>query len=295
MSRSLVTFCRSRKSLALRRNRSRALRDRPPDAERKQRGRGKPLSYLLRMRRGVPDAGAVYRRAATWGLPYGKSGTLQHAFPRRNDHPREAPCRRERKVSSISYGRQQAGAGRVGSRSAGFRGRQGAGFDGKEIFKDHGSLSRSLVTFCRSRKSLALRRNRRRSFRKRPPDAGRDRGPPGVIEGRAPYTKIGRWVGIDKSLRRNRGRTFRKRPPDAGRDRGPAGTGIVLIVLYHTPARLGTPCFAFHPRKTNVLFRRTVVFFPNPFLCPSAGSVFFSKVCPEREKNLQTVFGFYII
>ena len=172
-----MTFCRSRKSLALRRNRSRALRDRPPDAERKQRGRGKPLSYLLRMRRGVPDAGAVYRRAATWGLPYGKSGTLQHAFPRRNDHPREAPRRRGRKVSSPAYGRQRAGESRVGSRSAESRGRQGTGLDGKGILKDHGSLSASLVSFCACRKKLARRRNCGRTFRDRSPDAERHHPP----------------------------------------------------------------------------------------------------------------------
>ena len=74
---------------------------------------------------------------------------------------------------STVHGRQQAGAGRVGLRSAGRRGRQGAGFEGKGILKDHGSLSRSLVTFCRRRKSLALRRNCRRGFRKEPLDAGR--------------------------------------------------------------------------------------------------------------------------
>ena len=60
--------------------------------------------------------------------------------------------------SSPTHGRQQAGPGRVGLRSAGFRGRQATGFEAKGILKDHGSLSRSLVTFCRLRKSLALRR-----------------------------------------------------------------------------------------------------------------------------------------
>ena len=59
---------------------------------------------------------------------------------------------------SPAHGRQQAGPGRVGLRSAGFRGRQATGFEAKGILKDHGSLSRSLVTFCRLRKSLALRR-----------------------------------------------------------------------------------------------------------------------------------------
>ena len=75
--------------------------------------------------------------------------------------------------SSPAHGRQQAGESRVGLRSAESRGSQASGFEGKEIFKDHGSLNRSLVTFCRRRKSLALRRNRRRSFRDRPPNAER--------------------------------------------------------------------------------------------------------------------------
>ena len=46
-------------------------------------------------------------------------------------------------------------------------------------------------------KILALRRNRSRTFRDRPPDAGRCRNLPGVIGGEAPYTKKGRRVGPD--------------------------------------------------------------------------------------------------
>ena len=103
---------------------------------------------------------------------------FRHASPRPNDHPREAPCRRGQKVSSISHGRQQAGEGRVGSRSAEKRGGQGTGFDGKGILKDHRSLSASLVSFCARRKKLALRRNRSRTLRKEPLDAGRGHGTP---------------------------------------------------------------------------------------------------------------------
>ena len=110
------------------------------------------------------------------GDPTANLETSRHSLPRPSDHPRKAPCRREWKVSSIAHGRQQAGESRVGSRSAEARGRQGTGLDGKGILKDHGSLSRSLVTFCRRRKSLALRRNRRRCFHDRPPDAGRVHG-----------------------------------------------------------------------------------------------------------------------
>ena len=110
------------------------------------------------------------------GDPTANLETSRHSLPRPSDHPRKAPCRRDWKVSSIAHGRQQAGPGRVGSRSAGSRGRQGTGLEEKEIFKDHGSLNRSLVTFCRRRKSLALRRNCSRAFRDTPPDAGRYRG-----------------------------------------------------------------------------------------------------------------------
>ena len=37
-------------------------------------GGGKPPPYMLRFRRSVAGVGAVHRRAATWGRPYGKSG-----------------------------------------------------------------------------------------------------------------------------------------------------------------------------------------------------------------------------
>ena len=152
-----------------------------------------PRPTVLQIRRVVPGIGAIRRRAAPCGRPYGKSGTSQQAFPRPDDHPREAPSRRGQKVSSIAHGRQQAGESRVGSRSAESRGRQGAEFEGKGILKDHGSLSRSLVTFCRHRKSLALRRNRSRGFRDIPPDAGRDHGTPfGGHRGRSPLYR--NWV-----------------------------------------------------------------------------------------------------
>ena len=86
--------------------------------------------------------------------------------------------------SSPTHGRQQAGPGRVGLRSAGFRGRQATGFEAKGILKDHGSLSRSLVTFCRRRKSLARRRN---IYSHPPPNFG--------IGGSAPYAprRRARW------------------------------------------------------------------------------------------------------
>ena len=128
---------------------------------------GIPFGHASSLSRGDRAGGAA---------PTANLETSRHSLPRPSDHPRKAPCRREWKVSSIAHGRQQAGPGRVGSRSAGSRGRQGAGFEEKEIFKDHGSLNRSLVTFCRLRKSLALRRNCSRTFRDTPPDAGRDRG-----------------------------------------------------------------------------------------------------------------------
>ena len=107
-------------------------------------------------------AGARPRRlswtAGRRGRPYNKTGNV----PAWSPTPRRPPTRGALPLGadgfSTAHGRQQAGLGRVGSRSAGRRGRQGAGFEEKEIFKDHGSLNRSLVTFCRPRKSLALRR-----------------------------------------------------------------------------------------------------------------------------------------
>ena len=54
-------------------------------------------------------------------------------------------------------------------------------------------LSASLPTFSARRKYLALRRNRRRSFRNIPPDAGRDHGTPfGGHRGRSPLYR--NWV-----------------------------------------------------------------------------------------------------
>ena len=101
--------------------------------------------------------------------------------------------------SSPTHGRQQAGPGRVGLRSAGFGGRQATGFEEKGILKDHGSLSRSLVTFCRPRKSLALRRNRGRAFRdNHPMRGGTTERCLGVIGGEAPYIEKGRWVVLEK-------------------------------------------------------------------------------------------------
>ena len=90
--------------------------------------------------------------------PYGKTGTFRHGLPRSKSPPPRGALSSGAVGPSPAHGRQQAGPGRVGLRSAGFRGRQATGFEAKGILKDHGSLSRSLVTFCRLRKSLALRR-----------------------------------------------------------------------------------------------------------------------------------------
>ena len=118
LSASLGTFSAWRKYLALRRNRRRSFRDTPPDAERRQRGGGKPPPYVLRVCRGVSE---YWKRPgpARAPAPTANLETSQHGLPRPDDRPRKAPCRWGRKVSSISYGRQQAGPGRVGSRSAG--------------------------------------------------------------------------------------------------------------------------------------------------------------------------------
>ena len=105
--------------------------------------------------------------------PCNKPGNVPACFPTLRRPPTQGALPSGTGGPSTTHGRQQAGPGRVGSRSAGKRGRQGTGLDGKGIFKDHGSLNRSLVTFCRHRKSLALRRNRSRTLRDTPPDAGR--------------------------------------------------------------------------------------------------------------------------
>ena len=134
---------------------------------------------------------------------------------------------------SPAHGRQRAGLSRVGLRSAEKRDRQGAGFEGKEIFKDHGSLNRSLVTFCRRRKSLALRRNRSRAFRDRPPDAERKqrgRGKPcptcrecaGVCRTPEPYT-AGRPRGAAPTENPERSSTLSHAPMTTHARRLPVG------------------------------------------------------------------------
>ena len=125
--------------------------------------------------------------------------------------------------SSPTHGRQQTGPGRVGLRSAGFRGRQATGFEAKGILKDHGSLSRSLVTFCRRRKSLALRRNRRRTLRDTPPDAGRHHAAPfGGHRGRSPLYR--NWVagGFRKRVKVS-GPSTRRLPIKHRKPLGPSG------------------------------------------------------------------------
>ena len=127
------------------------------------------------------------------------------------NRPRKAPSRRGLDGPSTAHGRQQAGESRVESRSAEKRGRQAPGFDGKEIFKDHGSLSRSLVTFCRHRKSLALRRNRGRALRNTPPDAGwkqRGRGKPLPYMVRIRRNALG--IGAPHRRAATRGRLYGK-------------------------------------------------------------------------------------
>ena len=125
--------------------------------------------------------------------------------------------------SSPTHGRQQAGPGRVGLRSAGFRGRQATGFEAKGILKDHGSLSRSLVTFCRRRKSLALRRNRRRTPRDTPPDAGRHHAAPfGGYRGRSPLYRNWAVGGFRKRVKLSAPST-RRLPTKHRKPLGPSG------------------------------------------------------------------------
>ena len=147
-----------------------------------------------RVCRGMPSVGSIHRRRAESSRPTHEMRCLRPESP-----PPRGAFSSGAGGPSPAHGRQQAGLSRVGLRSAEFRGSQSTGFDGKGILKDHGSLSASLVSFCARRKKLALRRNRSRGFRDRPPDAGRYRGPPGVIGGKAPYTKTGWWAGSEKS------------------------------------------------------------------------------------------------
>ena len=41
-----------------------------------------PPPYMVRFRRGVAGIGAIHRRAAAWGLPYGMTGStpIPHNF-----------------------------------------------------------------------------------------------------------------------------------------------------------------------------------------------------------------------